>query len=327
MFRRDFRRVGRKLVPRVTLTVDVPKRRKRAIVLRSLGLHVPGYCVPIPDTTDTITVANGDLDRMCRDSVSAVDALPAAQPEELAKFDEFMTRKLMSLEPLPLGLNMCPVNWATNLAKNYNVKRQREIIDAAMGLPYVPELAFRRTGKTFGKVERLPQMKPCRGINSPNDEIKARLAPAAYWMEKYIYENQVGWKVHFIKHIPNHDRPNYISNVVKYPCTTYGCSDYTKFECSFSSEFITACELRVYERLLLNYPQIYQHFTCLANEATMTNKRLGITLKCKGRRMSGEMVTSLGNGLGNAMLLMYMDEVYGSGLLGAVVEGDRKSVV
>ena len=310
----------RKPVPEVRIKVVVNGRKPRKYVQRSLGPVVPGYCVPIPDTHDTITLANGVAERMGRDINSVKNPLPTPQEDELLEFSKFVDKVLRTVEPLQAGLDMSVETWLSK-TQNYSLSRKQQLLEVAQSMSILVPKKIRRVGKDFGKLEHLPKAKACRSINSPEDEVKVRLGPAARYMEEATYSNTRGWKVRFIKHVPMCERAQYIHDHLSANCTKANATDYTCFECSFSRQFQLVCEQKYYAHMLKNYPETAKLFLCMTDVNTMRSSN-GVTLKTVGRRMSGEMVTSLGNGVSNAILLMYFDELTGAHMIGGVVEGD-----
>lgn len=321
MHKSNYHGVGTKRKPWVIITARMRVRGPRSIQLRSTGFHVPGYCVPHPDTSDIVTMFNGAVARMGKDETSPVDPILQPDPVILADFDGYVKTKVMDFKPLPLGLDMSAENWINNLSHNYSEKKKKDLLRVAAELPSTRTLFHKRHGAYFAKAEGMPKMKHSRGICSPEDAIKCRLGAAAHYMEDYVYSNGHGWKVHFIKHVPVWNRPRYILDLLRMVGGGVMATDYSNFECSHSREVMIAGELQVYKRLLLNYPDVYRDFAMICTTNIMRNKQ-GLTLKIIGRRCSGDMVTSLGNGVVNALLIMYLNDRTEAGLVGAVVEGD-----
>jgi len=166
-----------------------------------------------------------------------------------------------------------------------------------------------------GKNETYPRYKHARGINSRKDMFKCATGPAFHAMEEVIYKDPA-----FIKHVPVRLRPQYIVEMLgAYPGPFYE-TDYSQFEKHFTPKILMAIEMVLYKHMLKNFPELYALI-----EKAMTGKNKckyrHFVLKIMGRRMSGEMCTSLGNGFSNLMLAKFIAHRKG-GILMGVVEGD-----
>jgi hypothetical protein len=127
--------------------------------------------------------------------------------------------------------------------------------------------------------------------------------------------------VRFIKYVPVHQRVEAI-NMLDRPGWHYYQTDFTSFEAAFKRPVMRALELRLYRYML---PWMTKDdFAFLDSILTGVNRlrtRTGTRAKISGRRMSGEMCTSLGNGFSNAMLFLFFAKQHGC-RLNAWVEGD-----
>lgn len=171
---------------------------------------------------------------------------------------------------------------------------------------------------TFIKKEITETVKEARLINSRSDLYKAVVAPYIKLVEKQVYDN------HFIKEKERSEvceRVKEIEKKFKFVMET----DYTSFEASFQDFLMQNVELRLFRRILANNPhvlniieQTYHSLNyCYAKDAKYI---------IAGRRMSGEMWTSLCNGFTNKMLVEYMfhiTKIHRDNLIyDYVVEGD-----
>lgn len=133
-------------------------------------------------------------------------------------------------------------------------------------------------------------------------------------MERVIYSHPS-----FIKSIPLADRPRYISDLVGGP-GTYCATDHTSFESSFTLTMAVSVEFEVYAHVL---NVAYAEYICKSfytlNQCVFKFFRVTVAAK----RMSGDMQTSLGNGITNLITILFLyHEKYGIILLAIVVEGD-----
>jgi len=166
-----------------------------------------------------------------------------------------------------------------------------------------------------GKNECYPRYKPARGINSRKDMFKCATGPAFRAIEAEVYRHPA-----FIKHIPVRLRPQYIVEMLGAHSGPFYETDYSQFEKHFTPEILMAIEMVLYRHMLKNFPALYELI-----EGAMTGvnrcKYRHFLIKIEGRRMSGEMCTSLGNGFSNLMLAKFIAFSKG-GVLKGVVEGD-----
>lgn len=133
-------------------------------------------------------------------------------------------------------------------------------------------------------------------------------------MEHVIYTHPS-----FIKSIPLADRPRYISDLVGGP-GTYCATDHTSFESSFTLVMAVSVEFEVYAHILtVQYAEYICKSFYTLNMCVFKFFRVTVAAK----RMSGDMQTSLGNGITNLLTILFLyHEKYGIILLAIVVEGD-----
>jgi hypothetical protein len=118
-------------------------------------------------------------------------------------------------------------------------------------------------------------------------------------MERIVYELK-----EFIKHVPVRDRPDYLLNNIFESCPgPFKMTDFTSFESGFGPEFMEHCEFRLYRHLLSNFPYAAE-LLCSALRGWNVCEFKWFTVFVECKRMSGEMVTSLGNGFSNLCIAM-----------------------
>jgi len=178
----------------------------------------------------------------------------------------------------------------------------------------------------FVKAECYPTFKACRWINAANDAFKMASGPWFWQMEKHMYDvtgrgpkNAAGhsW---FIKHTPVPERPALIAELRDYG-TRFVSSDFTSFEASFTPEVMRAIELQVYDRYLLNFPEVRRYISRVLTGTRHGKTAVGVRFQRPGGRMSGDPCTSLGNGVSNMLLWKFWAQVVGRTICG-YVEGD-----
>lgn len=154
-------------------------------------------------------------------------------------------------------------------------------------------------------------------INSRHDCFKVFVGPYIKAIEDQVYEND-----HFVKHIPVNQRYQRVLEL-KRNYKYYYATDYTAYESHFVPKAMFNLECAVYRRALKG--QV--HLGYIQRVLTGINRcrtRTGIKCPIRGRRMSGDMTTSLGNGLSNMLTIMYL--MYSKGCAASdydfLVEGD-----
>lgn len=169
--------------------------------------------------------------------------------------------------------------------------------------------------KGFVKLESYPFFKFPRGIHARDDWIKAWIGPVIKEIEEQVYQLP-----QFIKHVPVADRPAYVQKNVETAGCEYAATDYSAFESSFSPELMNVCEFELYRYMCSQTTaspdiEMFRRMCCGRNVLRYKDG----TFVVNGRRMSGEMTTSLGNGWSNLMLATFIMRHRD---LRCVVEGD-----
>jgi len=144
---------------------------------------------------------------------------------------------------------------------------------------------------------------------------KLYAGPLFHAIEKEVYKDPS-----FIKHVAVSSRPAFIRDLFEGEVGPFVVSDYTSFERWFSVEFMDACEFQLYEHMLQSFPfDVGELRRVMLGENRISYR--DFVIRVMGRRMSGEMCTSLGNGWTNLMLARFTAHKCGCTLKG-VVEGD-----
>jgi hypothetical protein len=151
-------------------------------------------------------------------------------------------------------------------------------------------------------------------INSRIDKTKVWMGPKIKPIENVTYELP-----EFVKHIPVVDRPKAVAAFKKTGRRFYQ-TDYTAYESHFIPPFMKICECRLYKHALPGDPEVTAMCRALMGKNRM-HTRTGVRATVRGRRMSGDMCTSLGNGFSNLMLAKFIASEKGGELTG-FVEGD-----
>lgn len=286
-------------------SLHVPSLRpvRRRMFRRLPYCAVPGYAPISLDSNDPNTVACGFKQRVLR-------KVPSPNPGLLKEFHDFCQREA---DKLPVVNPMTTEEWLAGTS--YNEHRKGELRDADLanrGAP--PPRSIAQRVAAFVKTEFYCALKHCRLICSRCDRFKAFSGPAAKTVESVIYELP-----EFIKHTPVPERPAKIA-ALKKAGRRYYMSDFTAFESHFTADVMNSCEILFYKHILKNW----SHVDFMCSVLTGINKissRLGFRVSCLARRMTGEMFTSVGNGITNLMLAKFLCWKQGKDLEG-FVEGD-----
>lgn len=264
---------------------------------------VRGFAPICVDSNDTFTVACGFYKRLLRD-------LPAFDPLRIEKLKLFVHEFVRA--------NFDPVvatDFETWLqSESYDENRKKQLRQAHESLRGGPPTARQCSHiDTFVKSEAYSEFKHARMINSRSDAFKVWFGPWAKAMEEEVYKYPM-----FIKHVPVVDRPAAVRNIIAAGMNYYA-TDFTAFESHFIPEIMDAIEFELY-RYLLPQPVSDLVIKTLGGTNKMRT-RSGIRAECDGKRMSGDMITSLGNGFSNLMLVKFLCAEQGFDVSG-FVEGD-----
>lgn len=199
---------------------------------------------------------------------------------------------------------------------HYTLKQKEGFLDVASRLLWSVYLYIavrpKKRVKLFLKDETYPEFKFARGINTRHDESKIFMACFVKVMEEKFYQFTP-----FVKHVPVKERPAHgvrvLSRLHMSPedpgaFTTLGdgdlgglrfyVTDHTAFESAMSPEIMHAFEMAAVEAMFPSYPQAVAMLDrILRGKQTIVNYFASCTRM--GGRMSGDLTTSIGNGITN----------------------------
>jgi len=289
-------------------TSNMPRR----IVMASLGPHVEGCALPHPDMADSKTALAGAMYRFCRNMPKKYDR---------KKFRNFVDAWLeKNMVPLGPHSDTSFETWIKNTP--YTQARKEELTRKYNEMNAVWErLSPKQIGvKSFIKDEVYPAFKHARAINSRADEFKCIVGPIFQLISDQLFS--LPW---FIKKIPIDQRPDYILDMLHEVGTWYMTTDYTSFEAHFDAKMMTDCEMRLYRHMTQYLPEGHRFMTTLIHVLAKCKNHIAFknfSVEIQGKRMSGEMNTSLGNGFSNLMFMLYLTECNGNENVRGVIEGD-----
>ncbi|WCD55326.1 hypothetical protein 2 [Human tombus-like virus] len=149
---------------------------------------------------------------------------------------------------------------------------------------------------SFIKLESYDEPKIARVINSRSDVFKSTYAMYVKAIEDQIYDD------HFIKHhTPDWTANRLIDMSSKF--TTLLETDYSSFESCFGNEIYKHIEGFFFSYMLHNNPHLENIISRTWQKNTI--RRGDCSFSFHGTRMSGDMWTSLGNGLMNKLIMEY----------------------
>lgn len=274
---------------KITYNGRLPRPRRRMFRMLPYGA-VPGYSPICCDSNDPQTIIDGLVKRMGR-------TMPVPDDVFLDAFSRYVDAWLAT-HLTPLSNIMSFNEWLDSTS--YTLARKKEltaVFDATLGMP---NRALRRSIGSFGKTEYYLEPKHIRWINSRSDAFKVYSGPAFKSIEQKVFANH-----HFIKHVPVAERPSLISRLWHPLCRTFQ-SDYSNFEASFQPKILQACELKLYSYMLSSFPVLSRIICKTIAGVNHGRTRAGVAFTLKGRRMSGDMCTSLGNGFTNLMVWSFL---------------------
>lgn len=296
-----------KLGPVPNECVEFPRvRRPRRRMFRMLPYGcIPGYAPICLDSNDPETVIAGARKRVLRET----PVPDAALLREFALFVRaYVLAHYSAVNPLDFE------EWLASCS-GYNEERKLQLRRCAEQMVGPPSFRQCSHVDSFIKTEFYPEFKFPRWINSRCDEFKVYSGPAFKAIEEQVYKDS--W---FIKHVAVPERPKLVNNL-RQAGLRYFATDYTSFEAHFSPEFMQVCECTLYRHCLSNHPLLAERICQTLTGPNRCRTRTGVRLTVQGRRMSGDMCTSLGNGFSNLMMALFAAHKAGTSITG-FVEGD-----
>lgn len=293
--------------------IHVKEEISRPIVMASLGCHLKDAAMPHPDPSDPNTALVGALYRFGRD-------IPARNfPAK--EFSDFV-RDFVVKNFIPLGPET-DISVETWLSKTpYTLARKNELLKKSQdmqGDTYNLKTKDLKV-KSFVKDETYPEYKHARAINSRTDEFKVAVGPFFQAISDAVFA-----LIYFIKKIPIAERPQNIIDAIQRDGHVIFTTDFTSFEAHFRKEIMEACEMILYEHMVKHHPDGKRFLALIKNafyELDNVIESKNFNMSVNGKRMSGEMNTSLGNGFSNLMFLLFLCFKSGATDVEARIEGD-----
>lgn len=172
---------------------------------------------------------------------------------------------------------------------------------------------FEARVKCFVKDEFYGELKAPRMISSREDKAKVRLGPIFSSIEDVLYQLPC-----FVKRLTASQRIEKIQRL--FGDRRVYVTDYSAFETHFYPKMMDAVEMQVYKVLLSNFPDALRLVRVIQGRNRLVSKYFHGRLD--GVRMSGEMNTSVGNGISNYIFMNFACKEMGVCLRNIIVEGD-----
>lgn len=285
------------------------RRQRRKMYRRLTFGAVPGYAPICFDTGDPRTVQKG-----CEQRVLRINPYPNLQV--LQEFQAFCRIKFAKWFGRLGQASIMPFQEWLDSLQNVNEKRKAEFSEAEeknRGGP--PPIEVARKVECFIKTEFYGLFKFPRWIMSRKDQFKVFFGPIVKAMEKVVYQLKF-----FVKHMSMAERAK---RVAELECAgrRYYIADFTAFESSFIACVQKACEFELIDALVPWW--VFGTFAkrVLSGWNKLVIKNLFVVVMLLARRMSGEMSTSLFNGIANLMITKFLVHRKG-GHVSILVEGD-----
>lgn len=283
----------------------------RKVMSTNCGFEIMYMSPTIPDLKDPESVIAGFYYRVCRNPNDT-------NKIGLRNFNKFVRKEMCKIWRQMNGCEDVSYEYWREII-NFPEWRKVQFDDARRKLE---EFNFRP--KDYDAIDGFPKeesygadFKYIRCINSRSDLFKVDVGPFFKQIEKIAFEIP-----EFIKKIPVIERPQYIFDHVYQPGARYVTTDYTSFEAGFKSQVMKACEFEIYRYIGRDHPEFGKFWKNIQKLLGFNRINYeGFKGYVPATRMSGEMNTSLGNGLFNLMAFKFICSLKGVNCKG-VVEGD-----
>lgn len=286
------------------------KSTMRRAVSARLPISVKGAALFRPDPNSTSSKMVGIYKRICKTRPP-----PGPLREGFSQFVKDWLNKNIT-EVIAADDMLDFYDWIEST--DYERKRKDQLISLYKKLLLDPcDIETYSKLKCFVKDEPYDEPKAHRGIYSRVDEFKITVGPFFQRVSDLLFKRS-----EFIKTVPVADRPTLIKKVLgKY--TKFFCTDYVSYESHFDKTMMEDCEFLLYDHMSQNNAKAQEVTDLIKTVLTGDNKCQfdDLLAVIEGRRMSGEMNTSLGNGFSNLMAFKYLCHVNGVDSEG-FVEGD-----
>jgi len=292
---------------------------RRNVSVAVLNFAPWGAALPHADTFHAPSVLIGGLLRFAA-------ARPTVRPDVLSDLRRYTQCFVESRwQPLPPDVDLDAEAYVEMLDVSRRRKDEllRDYVDFVeyYGLPVV-DLAV---CLSFPKDEEYSEWKHVRCINARRNVAKVLFGVVFKAISDVVFQDEFGDKsLGFAKPIPRLDMPErLLDGFGGNDGACYG-SDYSAFEGQFTPELMENVEIVLYN-FMLSHVGEGSDWLRLFSSAVLGNNKCtfkDFTLQVRGKRMSGEMCTSLGNGFSNMIFTTYVLKQRGCENIIGLFEGD-----
>lgn len=290
----------------------------------SLFCPILGAVPPMPDTKSASNAIAGAKKRFIR-------ALPSVEPEVLESIGWFVDHHILPhINHEIIGVKEefdSPISLLAS--SHYSDSRKAQLLREFLESPseianeggasvnvqwykHLKNKSFIKTEHYTGDIHS-DEYKAARLINSRSDAFKVAFAPYFKHIENVLYHSKLGQRFcPFVKGVSREYVPEYIqSNLGGLPGRYVG-SDHTAFEAHMIPEIMRVIELKVYKYILSSVPggdiafRVIEAALAGRNECNLKMGNDTVTVRVDGVRMSGDLCTSVGNGITNYVIAKYV---------------------
>lgn len=248
--------------------------------------------------------------------------VPDSDSAVFKRYTRFVAQFLCHQVPITELIPFLPYVAECNLPQN----KKQLLIKAKEALHgRLPNMRKAQVYAPFAKLEGyLDDSKCLRVICAPCTAVKATLGPMMRSIEKVLYKvrNHNFFNLpYFIKDVPIQERAKVLVQMQR-PNMLFFATDHTSFEAHISAAIMRVTECALFRHCLPKATALVDWACKLVTGPHTLRTRVGVVARlAAGRRMSGDMHTSLGNGFTNLMctlFIMHEAQAYGH----VIVEGD-----
>lgn len=197
---------------------------------------------------------------------------------------------------------------------HYNEARKEQLREAADFLPVNQrEYASATRVALHIKDEAYEKYKPPRIIAARADKSKTDFGPLIKAVEKIVYAIERNGLPVFPKSIPMHRRAEYLIEMFGEEVPAGFAlleTDFERMESHLIARIMRVIEVEVYKWVTSEHPlaqEIMRRFVAVITGVNTLDFRHVLTVMLRAKRMSGEVNTSLGNGLTTMILTAFLD--------------------
>lgn len=274
----------------------------------SLLCNATGAALPVPDMNYAPDQVAGAIKRVA----AKMPPINKVKLRKLKRFTHRWCKKYLSEDIFPADEHFDFEEWIDKTPyADYRINELKRVHEQGLGKD--PNMKV----KSFIKDEGYTAYKHVRGIYSRHDDYKVRVGPFFQKFGDIIFK-----KPWFIKKIPVNDRPQAMKDKFGDDPNLFA-TDFSQYEATFVKELMSV-ELIVYRFLLQNNPHKDEIIRLIVKGMMSTNViefyKWTCRLMCK--RMSGEMSTSVSNGIMNLLITHFLLEEAGNKFYDSFFEGD-----